>query len=304
MEGVFGFLSRRPAVSAALAGAFFLGTMVFHDVVQNAVYRFAQWVGRGADEPLLRWNVLITAIGAPLLIAFTFMVGLAIRRHPRRRLLIVYWIATLLLIVGSYNSLFIMNSEIVHFPQFAILAALLFPITGRCGETVFWGGLLGAADEAYQYWWLSREYPIYYDFNDVVLNMIGAGLGVLLVLTLAPGAIAARPSPARSSSRNRSRATFGAAAIICAAGLALAVGVAAWSGVLRMLPPQRGDDRPAIVLRACGPAPAFWVRTPWGKTFHQVSPLEGTAASVLLVVLFTGLDFHREPRPGQSDEPI
>ncbi len=284
MERLIRVLSRRPTAAALLAAACFCTTAVYHDVVQNAVYRFAEWIGRGADEPLLRWNVLITAIGAPLMLGCAAILWRTVRRHPRRRLLAIHWLFVLLLIVASYNTLFCMNSELVHFPQFAILAVLLCPITGRCGETVFWAGLLGAIDEAYQYWWLSRHRPIYYDFNDVVLNFLGALLGVLLVLTFAPAA---------ADAHHRRSAAPSAPAVACAALLAAAAIFAAATGLLRELPPAAAE-RPALVLRRGGPPPAALTRTTWGKTFRELSPLEGAAGSVLILILAAALDFRRD----------
>ena len=61
--------------------------------------------------------------------------------------------------------------------------------------------LLGAVDEGYQYWILHRDWGIYFDFNDVVINALGAGLGVVFLLattdrstlSVAPPAATLRP---------------------------------------------------------------------------------------------------------------
>lgn len=300
MERIVGFLSRRPAVSAALATAFFVGTMLAHDRVQSAVYRFAHWIGRGADEPLARWNAFVTAVGAPLMLLCAAAIGLAVWRHPCRTPLAAAWALILLLVVASYNALFVMNSELVHFPQFAMLAMLLFQIIGRFGETMFWCGLLGAIDEGYQYWWLSRAKAIYYDFNDVVLNMLGAGLGLLLLLTFAPRGVATHSRGARATGVSRARPST--VAVVTALALVLAVIAGAATGTLRESQPH-DNGRSAIVLRRCGTSPSFWVRTTWDKTFHELSPLEGTSAAVMLIVLFAAFDTFAIGRASSGELP-
>ena len=40
-----------------------------------------------------------------------------------------------------------------------------------------------AIDELYQYVWLSPERTEYYDFNDVLINSIGAGIGLIIIRT-------------------------------------------------------------------------------------------------------------------------
>ena len=80
----------------------------------------------------------------------------------------------------AYRGLFAVNSEAIHFVQYGILALLLIPLVRRCGETIVLVTLLGILDEAYQYWVLHGDWGVYYDFNDVVLNLLGAAMGVLV----------------------------------------------------------------------------------------------------------------------------
>lgn len=45
-----------------------------------------------------------------------------------------------------------------------------------------------------------------------------------------------------------------------------------------------------IVLRRCGPLRNFWNRTNWGKTFHEVQPLEWVFAGIVLIAFYAMLD--------------
>lgn len=46
---------------------------------------------------------------------------------------------------------------------------------------MYWSVIAGAADELYQYVYLAPIKSEYFDFNDVIINAVGAGLGLLLV---------------------------------------------------------------------------------------------------------------------------
>lgn len=75
--------------------------------------------------------------------------------------------------------------EAIHFIQYAFLAIPVFALTLRPSQTVFWAALMGALNEAYQYFVLypdNRE--VYFDFDDIVLNLIRAGIGVVMIFTL------------------------------------------------------------------------------------------------------------------------
>jgi len=46
---------------------------------------------------------------------------------------------------------------------------------------MFWSVIAGSVDELYQYVYLAPLKSEYYDFNDVIINAVGAGLGLLMV---------------------------------------------------------------------------------------------------------------------------
>ena len=83
--------------------------------------------------------------------------------------------------VVSFNMLIIVNIEIIHFIQYAALAILLFPLSKSFFTTIVLVMFLGAIDEAYQYYYLSPQRTNYYDFNDVILNLLGAGVGMIFL---------------------------------------------------------------------------------------------------------------------------
>jgi len=85
------------------------------------------------------------------------------------------------------------------------------------------------------------------------------------------------------------RRLFTSAAVVAVAALTTA-GVALYSGgLLRLLP--AADAHPwTIVLRRCGPSKSFWNPMKWGKTFHEVQPMEWVVASIVLIAFYAILD--------------
>ena len=71
------------------------------------------------------------------------------------------------------------RAEAVHLVQYAWLALVWLRVIGDPTRTVVWCLLLGGLDEAWQRWVLYADRPgVYLDFNDVLLNGLGALVGV------------------------------------------------------------------------------------------------------------------------------
>lgn len=149
--------------------------------------------------------------------------------------------------VGLAKALLLVSAiENVHYPQYALIGLLL--IRAGLGVENAWLAAvgLGAVDEAYQHAVLPRGTPAYLDANDIVLNAIGALLGVVLVL--------AWFGPA-----DRGRVLSIRAAVLLLAPAAL---VAAATGPLVSRP--------------------FWSTTPGGRHFHLLSAFEAVIALGLI----------------------
>lgn len=99
---------------------------------------------------------------------------------------LLYWLFVLISVILSYNFLITVPIEIIHFPQYAILA-LLFAISFDKNKSKFLVirillivTFLGIADEIYQYTYLTAKSSHYLDFNDFFLNQVGASIGILI----------------------------------------------------------------------------------------------------------------------------
>ncbi len=155
--------------------------------------------------------------------------------------------AVLIAITALAQMLIVLNAvEDVHYPQYALMTCVL--VRALPTTELAWIGstALGAADEAYQFLELPRGTPTYYDWNDVVLNAIGATFGVLIMLMLSN---AGRPRLLVSS-----RWMIASALVVLAAALVFAP--------------------PALV--------PFFTITPGGRRFHKMSAAEALAVAMLL----------------------
>jgi hypothetical protein len=156
--------------------------------------------------------------------------------------------------VAAQESLLVSNVELIHYPQFALLAGLILA-TGLGAETAWvLTTVAGIADEVYQYLVLYAGVPnIYLDYNDMVLNAIGAAYAVCLFV-----AAGGRESTHDPAAMRRLRRV--ASAIFAALFL-----VALWIDPPRLVP--------------------FWRKALTGRWYHVFSLPEGLLALFLLWLL-------------------
>jgi len=174
MTGILLWIRDRPLLSWALVGIYTVVVSLSHDWVQNLLLRISNCIGRP----------VFSGIALVLGIAGVVGVGRLVLRRPgeHHSLVRFYWIALLVLVVVACGFLMSYVSESIHFLQYALLAIVVFALVGRTADTILWITILGAVDEAYQYWILHRHWGVYFDFNDAILNTVGAVFGILLIL--------------------------------------------------------------------------------------------------------------------------
>jgi len=272
------------AATVALALLYAVAIVALHDVVQAIFGVLLEAVGRPVYTA-----IMLIATGAALAAA-TWAFWRRRTRHAS--LLRFYWVSTLASLPVAYVCLFAMASEAVHYLQFALLAVPVFALTRRVLDTLLWVTLLGAIDEGYQYWVLHGDWGIYYDFNDVVMNLLGAAMGVLFTLAFTDGAALGAPRPVRSAWRSPAFLTW--------AGL-LVVAIVAWrTGHLALLPDT--SEGTLVLLNRLGLHKNFWANVDWGKTYHVLRAEEGVLWIALLTAFYSLLDLLIAPRPADTGD--
>lgn len=273
MSRVCDWLSRHRFAASAIAVVYTAAVTIGHDVGQA----IAGWLMRLFTTD--RTIAMITIGGVMGTVVLAGRAHAVLLGRPDRRTLAAFGLLTLALALLGYNFLFVINTEVAHYPQYALLSMVLLPVIRHYGETVVLATLLATVDEGYHYWVLNDYWPYgYLDFNDIVLNQIGAAIGVVLLATfLRPGADEA--APYRWGDFLRSPAFVMAAGVTAAA-----LGLYAFGRMTTYAEPSSW-----VFLRKT-PAGDYWYFSNFGKTCHYLLPGEGLLVLWLLVLPYVELD--------------
>jgi hypothetical protein len=147
--------------------------ILFHEQV-NQIF---EWLARVMGISLFLWSMRLSAVaGATMVLAFRrkFL------KEPGTLKSVLIFVP---LGMALDLSLVIYPSERIHYPQYAILTWIAYKATGAPVPAALFSFVVGYVDEGYQHWVLyAKESIAYFDWNDIVLNL----LGVLSALVLLP----------------------------------------------------------------------------------------------------------------------
>src|SRR5262249_48030942 len=156
--------------------ALMIGNLFLHKPISNVCDGLFARLGRGPYERGMLVGIAILSLGGALLLLRGRLSSLL---QPRIAMSLV---ALAAMSIGAQRWLLVSNVELIHLPQFGLLAALLLaagirPQSAWIGATA--GGVL---DETYQWLVIYANVPgTYFDYNDIILNAIGAAWVVVLV---------------------------------------------------------------------------------------------------------------------------
>jgi len=246
-------------------------TAILIAIVYYALVIFPhEWVGVNVNKlfgkmPRSTYDLIILFASSVILVLVFSLFRKKLWTHPDRKVLISYFILTLILIFLTNSFLFVINIESVHYLQYAVGAILLFGIIGHYFGTLFVAFLIALFDEGYQYFYLSPHRTDYFDINDIITDFLGAAFGLLLLKTLSV--------KAWGDSSKKMINTFIIPLIIL-----LAVFLFALSTSFLSIYPS--DDQFMLVREM---QEGFWTTVPPKVTFHVVGPAEG---SLIIPALF------------------
>lgn len=155
--------------------AYFLLVVLPHEQVGL----FATWLFSSFSRE--QYNLIILALSIGLVVSVVFLLIKKIALHPERSRIIFFTFSSLLLIAYSFQVLFVVNVEAIHFIQYAIFAILCFPLVRHYTRTLIWSTLAGGLDEGYQFFYLAPERTPHFDWNDIIINVVGAALGLIVL---------------------------------------------------------------------------------------------------------------------------
>jgi len=220
-------------------------------------------------EGRLQYNLIVISLFIILLGSVGYILKKRLVSHPEKSKLLFYFVVNVILSAVIIKLLFVINIEVIHFPQYAMFAILIFPLIGNYTATLIWATLGGMLDEAYQYFYLAPKDTSYYDLNDVVTNLIGAVFGILILAVF--------------QVKEFSRFKLKSSSIWIGLGiLFLAILGSHLSGVLSIYP---SEERPFHIMREW--PPGFWSTVNPNVSFHVIRPIEGMVITIVLWIFFS-----------------
>ncbi len=268
----------------ALAAVYFAAISLLH-------LRFSLWLTAERDAPWGRgaWADLVPAAAAVAAVAVAVVVARQLRRAARPWWLAAGWLLVLAAAAAIDRWLTYSWNEAFHYPQYALLAILIARALDSeqrrlvAGRVLFWTTLAGGLDELLQYLWITASYSHYFDFNDVLVNLVAAAAGVLLWVGSAPAAVRVRAGPPKAE-------------LAVAAALALIVLIALAAGRMQLSPPR--DLPPGGLHRDAGGRLVLFLQRSRGQygswqpgvrrdSYYVLPPRPGLAAIALAAFLFT-----------------
>lgn len=274
------YLYRHKIFNFLLVLAYFLIVVLPHKEV-------GIWIASALDKPLGRqqYNNLILALGTIGMCGYLYSVwkGSQHLKSEVKNTLFTYLLFTIILIVISINILMVINIEIVHLVQYAILFILLFPFFYNYTATLFWATFLGAVDEAYQYLILMPNYE-YYDFNDIIIDLLGAALGLIIVATY----IGKEQDKVSNKIRKPNFFRKNASVILGTIFIIILSAIAYFQGYL-VIDSVKGEEHalfPLVRKEQIG----FWKELRFGIKYHVIRPLEGIITIVILLRIYAIMD--------------
>jgi hypothetical protein len=169
----------------AAAAVVFLGDLFLHLPITDFCDWLATSYGFAEYDRAVRAGFVVLGLGAYAAIWL---------RAGTHRVAFGLAATVLLALTIAAHKLIVVNAvENIHYPQYALLMVLLTYGLGDLELSWIAATTLGAIDEGYQALALPRGAPDYFDWNDVVLNGIGAAFGALAMLAFMRSAVR-RPS--------------------------------------------------------------------------------------------------------------
>ena len=268
----FQWLKNHRMANVALVICYSLFLLFAHDAFVN----LSVGVMNSLSLPVFQ-RVVLTGMIVFILLFLSIVFWLA--RKVRLEVLSAgYFVASLLLLVVHFFVLTEMNVEFIHALMYGGLAVLMYPLIGRKGGSVILCLPVMVVDEWYQLVVLFPHYTNFFEFNDILLDLFGAGLFVSMF-----GMFGVFQKQEHTSLAKRVEFWFLACSVACIT-LLMATCV---------IVPYAVDacSNTWFVLNKLPEMSEFWFTHPViGSVFHILKPVEGLGAIYLVCLAYLGMD--------------
>lgn len=272
MIRIIQFLGRNKIIAVLLATVVYFCIVAFHEVITELAIRVRNAIGRDEYNEYLAYGFLLILLPV---IAILFYKSF---RGSQRFLKLALSAIVMAMIIFSFRFLMVYSIEAIHFVEYALVAIILLPVLRSYRETVFWITILGILDELFQYRFLTPNFE-YFDFNDITLNLLGAGAGVLLVFVLGSNAIILRRVK-----------WYRSPAFLTGAGILAFFCILLLTGKMSVDPVETSGSVAWFSLNRKSMPAEFWTTAYPGRVFHILKTFEGIAMLTILLTVFSMLD--------------
>ncbi len=273
---LYNWLKNNKTLNIFILVAYYLLVVLPHEEV-------GKFIAKTLDEPFGRdtYNLIILVLGTIGFLGYLipFYNGIKKLEQGKNRIWFAFGM-TLLFIIISFNTLLVVNVEIIHFVQYAVFAILLFPLLSNYRDTLFYTTIFAAIDEAYQYLVLAPFRTDYFDFNDVIIDLIGGAAGLLLLWGIG------------IRRKETNQPWFRSPSFIGFLALTLISFIAYFTGVLAIYPSETDSQAPILLIRKV--YDSFWTIIHPNVKFHVVRPLEGILILSGLFYFYSQQVFRKE----------
>ena len=266
------WLRDRPILNIILAGIFYLLVTLPHEQVGVLI----AGIFKGMPRP--KYDLIILCLATAIFTCYIIPLLRNIFRNQDKNLILFFLTITVALTILSINTILIVNIELIHFIQYAALAILVFPFTLRYTDTLFWVTFLSAIDEAYQYWFISPERTNYYDFNDVVINMLGVVFGLIMIRT---------SQRAHEISIDYKRPIYKNSIVIGLGIMTVTILLLFVTNIMDVYPNAVDPQAPMLLIKKV--ETTFWSVIHPQITYHIIRPFEGLVILVMLYIFYLPL---------------
>ncbi|PSR03306.1 MAG: hypothetical protein BRD50_06045 [Bacteroidetes bacterium SW_11_45_7] len=225
------------------------------------------------------YNLIVGSVSIVLGLAFIGFLVWQVQRHPfLRTSKLIYFFITMTLMLIHYQFLFELNIEIIHSLQFAGLAFLLYPFTRRFGAAIIMGLPVMILDEWYQYMILFPENIIYFDFNDILMDVLGSAL---LLCGMWIGGVNTENQPGPFWQRSE---------LYLLAGMILLTAIGLSTCHFARFAFATCDNTWFVFSQLDNPR-QFWQEHPThGSIYHVMPPVEGTIVNSIVCLFYMLID--------------
>lgn len=235
------------------------------------------WIMNGLSLPIFN-----KVVGTGCLLGMgVFLTVIVLQIRKDRQFLkqkLVYLFLTLLFIVIHSRVMFEMNIEIIHSIEFSLLAYLLFALSRSVGFAIVFALPVMLLDEWNQYILLYPEYVMYYEFNDIVMDILGSGLALV---TLSVFGIYPKCS---------NKSLWAKPEILFLFGLLTVTALAINSGYLAQYISTQNSNTVFAFNKMQNPD-NFWTIHSFTKArYHIMGPVEGITVIVMLCLFYAVWD--------------